>query len=190
MSRNNVEDQQFDGLEFDRKQFPQGDYEGCHFVNCNFGGADLSHYRFTECIFKASNLSNILAEQTSFNDVKFIECKMLGVHFDQCSEFLFSVFFQQCTLTLSSFYKRTLKKTTFHTTILHDVDFTDADLSASVFDDCDLLNAKFENTVLEKTDFRRAFNYVLDPSMNRIKKAKFSREGLAGLLARYDIIIE
>jgi hypothetical protein len=41
---------------------------------------------------------------------------------------------------------------------------------------------------LEKADFRSAFNYTISPSLNRLKKAKFPREGLSGLLS--DIGIE
>jgi hypothetical protein len=43
---------------------------------------------------------------------------------------------------------------------------------------------------LEKADFRTAFNYSINPETNRIKKAKFSKEGLNGLLDKYDIEIE
>jgi uncharacterized protein YjbI with pentapeptide repeats len=73
---------------------------------------------------------------------------------------------------------------------LHEVDFTEADLSASTFDNCDLLNASFDKTILEKADFRTSYNYIIDPENNRIKKAKFSRNGIAGLLNKYDIEIE
>jgi hypothetical protein len=43
---------------------------------------------------------------------------------------------------------------------------------------------------LEKADFRDAINYRIDPGINKMKKAKFSRDGLPGLLTRFDIIIE
>ncbi|MCC6186899.1 MAG: pentapeptide repeat-containing protein, partial [Chitinophagaceae bacterium] len=43
--------------------------------------------------------------------------------------------------------------------------------------------------ILEKTDFRSAYNYSIHPERNRIKKAKFAQAGLAGLLQHYDIVI-
>jgi uncharacterized protein YjbI with pentapeptide repeats len=73
---------------------------------------------------------------------------------------------------------------------LHEVDFTEADLSGVVFVNCDLAGVIFENTNLEKCDFRSAFNYTLDPEVNRIKKAKFSLSGIKGLLEKYQIDIE
>jgi hypothetical protein len=48
----------------------------------------------------------------------------------------------------------------------------------------------FENSILEKVDFRSSFNYIIDPETNRIKKARFSLPGVTGLLAKYDIEID
>jgi uncharacterized protein YjbI with pentapeptide repeats len=70
------------------------------------------------------------------------------------------------------------------------VDFTAADLSQAVFDACDLADALFDRTVLEKADLRGALHYSIDPETNRVKKARFSPEGLRGLLGKYDIIID
>ena len=45
----------------------------------------------------------------------------------------------------------------------------------------------FDQTILIKADLSSAKNFNIDPEMNRIKGAKFSKEGLAGLLKKYDI---
>ena len=73
---------------------------------------------------------------------------------------------------------------------MQEVDFEDCDLTNSSFNNCNLAAAIFVNTVLEKADFRSAYNYSIDPERNRIKKAKFSMNGIAGLLNKYDIEIE
>jgi uncharacterized protein YjbI with pentapeptide repeats len=73
---------------------------------------------------------------------------------------------------------------------LREVDFTSADLSETVFERCDLTMAIFSQTNLEKADFTTAFNYQIDPEQNRMKKARFSPEGIAGLLVKYKIVIE
>ncbi len=73
---------------------------------------------------------------------------------------------------------------------MQEVDFTESDLSGSSLDNCDLSGALFENTNLEKTDFRSAFNYTINPETNRLKKARFSLQGIAGLLEKYGIVIE
>ena len=70
------------------------------------------------------------------------------------------------------------------------VDFTEADLYSVVFDNCDLQNAIFEHTKLEKADFSTSYNYSFDPEINNIKGAKFSLQGVVGLLEKYGIVIE
>ncbi len=184
-----VSEQSFDHIDFTQNPLPMGEYEICTFVNCNFFSADLSNIEFSECVFQTCNLSSANLTQTALRDVRFKDCKLVGLHFENCNDFLFAVSFDHCTLKLASFYKLSLKKTHFKHCSLQEVDFTQADVSGSVFDDCDLLQAVFDNTVVEKVDFRTAFNYSLDPERNRIKKAKFSREGIVGLLDKYDIEI-
>lgn len=184
------EDQVYDGVNFSAKPLTNGHYEVCSFINCDFSDSDLSTIVFTECEFKGCNLSMVKLAKTTLNDVKFIDGKMLGLNFEDCNELLFSVSFEHCILNFSSFYKRVLKKTPFKNCSLLEADFTEADLTNAVFDHCDLARTKFEHTILEKADFRTAFNYSIDPQLNRIKKARFTQSGIAGLLDRYDIVID
>jgi len=74
--------------------------------------------------------------------------------------------------------------------VLHETDFTEADLTNAVFENCDLKGAVFENTMLEKADFRTAFNYAINPEINKIRKAKFSMPAVMRLLDKYDILID
>jgi uncharacterized protein YjbI with pentapeptide repeats len=115
---------------------------------------------------------------------------MLGLRFDTCNEFGLSFSFDNCQLNHSSFYKTTITKTIFKNSQLQDTDFAEADLTAVVFDDCNLAQAAFDRTILEKADFRTSYNYYIDLEINRVKKAKFSIDGVVGLLAKYDILIE
>jgi uncharacterized protein YjbI with pentapeptide repeats len=103
---------------------------------------------------------------------------------------MFNANFENCFLNISSFYKLKMKGIKFISCSMHEVDFSETDLSAALFDKCDLSNALFEKTILEKVDFRTSYNYAFDPEKNKIKKAKFSHEGIAGLLGKYDIVIE
>jgi len=83
-----------------------------------------------------------------------------------------------------------MKKASFIDCSLKEVDFTAVDLSMAVFGNCNLERALFHESNLEKADFRTAANYTIDPETNKIKKAKFSTSGLAGLLGKYNIEIE
>jgi uncharacterized protein YjbI with pentapeptide repeats len=189
MSEAYFEDEVYEGINYAEKGLPKGGYETCTFVNCDFSNSDLSHISFADCEFKSCNWSMVNLAQATLNDVRFTDCKMLGLNYEQCSEYLFTVRFDNCVLNFSSFYKRVLKKTRFMDCTMQEVDFTDCDCSGSEFGNCDLKDAKFENTNLEKSDLSTAYNYTIDPTMNKIKKAKFSLAGLPGLLAGYDITI-
>jgi fluoroquinolone resistance protein len=168
----------------------KGEYESCTFRNGDFSDKDLSGFKFIDCIFLGCNFSLAKLNKTSFQDVKFQDCKMLGLRFDNCNEFGLSFTFDNCQLNHASFYQMKIKKTIFKNSQLQEVDFAQADLSQAVFENCNLAQASFDHTILEKTDFRTAYNYSIDPEINRIKKAKFSVLGLSGLLDKYDIDIE
>ena len=190
MKRIFTEEARFDNQNFNKNPLNTGDYENCTFINCNFSDNDLSDINFSDCEFIGCNLSLVKLVQTSFKDVKFKNSKLLGLHFSDCNDLLFTVDFENCVLNLSSFYKLKLRKTRFKNSIINEVDFTETDLSNSVFDNCDLAKTTFKNTNLEMTDFRTSFNYSIDPVVNRIKSAKFSLSGIIGLLDKYDIDIE
>jgi len=112
------------------------------------------------------------------------------LRFENCSDFLFSVHFEGCNLNLSTFFKKSLKKTRFINCTLQETDFTESILSGAVFDSCDLTRALFIHANLEMADFSTSFNFSIDPEMNRMKKAKFSLAGVVGLLHKYDIDVE
>ncbi|MEN9297227.1 MAG: Adenylate cyclase [Bacteroidota bacterium] len=157
-----------------------GEYEHCVFKNCQFESEDFKNFQFVDCTFESCNLSLIKLSGASLQKVHFKDCKMQGLRFEACNPFLFEV---------TSFYQIKGKKTKFSGCSLHEVDFTEADFSEATFDDCDLAGALFDQTNVSKADFRSAFNYVIHPSLNQIKKAKFSQDGLAGLLQGFDIHI-
>lgn len=113
----------------------------------------------------------------------------MELRFETCNTLIFSVSFADCLLDYSSFYQLKLKKTPFLRCHLKEVDFTEADLSEVNFPNCNLMDALFDRTNLEKANFSTAQNYRIDPNTNNIKKAKFSLDGLPGLLATYNIEI-
>lgn len=185
-----IQDKKFEKEDLATRELPIADYENCVFNNCDLSNADLSQRVFLECEFNSGSLSSANLTKTGLKNVKFKDCKLLGLRFENCDPFLFEVDFDNCVLNLSSFYKLKLKKTRFKDSNLSEVDFTESDLASSLFANCDLAGATFERTILEKADLRSARNYSIDPELNKIKKAKFSIHGIAGLLDKYDIGIE
>ena len=73
---------------------------------------------------------------------------------------------------------------------LQEADFSEADLSNVLFAECDLMGAIFDNTLLLNSDFRTARNFAIQPEKNKLRKTKFSNQGLAGLLSHLDLIVD
>lgn len=185
-----TEDKTFEKIDYTTQPLQVGEYEGCTFTACHFFNTNLSDVVFTDCVFDSCDLSMAKLTRTAFRNIRFRDCKLLGLRFDHCNEFLFEVHFENCILHHSSFYRRKIKKAVFNQCKLLEVDFTEADLTGVLFDSCDLTGAVFEQTILEKANLVSAFGYQINPESNHIKKARFSSSGLAGLLGNYDIVIE
>lgn len=127
---------------------------------------------------------------TGLKNVEFTGCKLAGINFSHCNDFLFQVSFTNCQLDYCTFFKKKMTKTPFIGCSMKEMQFENVDLSQALFRDCNLMESSFVNTILEKADFRTASYYTIDPELNRMKKAKFSQSGIAGLLGKYGIDIE
>lgn len=185
-----TEDQTFDKIDYTHSAIEKGSYEYCVFRHCNFSNCDLSYIKFLECEFEDCNFSNTTFRATALQDSQMNGCKIMGVHFEECNAFGFSVHFSKCQLDHSSFYKMDLTRSRFTHCRMHGTDLSGANLSSLVLAGCDLLNAKIEHCDLSHADFRKAVNYTLDPDMNTMKKARFSLPEVTGLLAKYNIEID
>ena len=66
-------------------------------------------------------------------------------------------------------------------------DFTAANCEGVKFATCDLLQAVFERTNLNKADFRTAEQWTIDPAVNQVKGARFHKKELKGLLQQWGL---
>ncbi|MBD1393764.1 pentapeptide repeat-containing protein [Mucilaginibacter glaciei] len=187
MDQLNYEDQLFDKENYADNVVRGREFQSCTFRNCDFANSTFTGNKFLDCSFDGCNLSMMKLDQSTLNDVAFKNCKVLGVNFSKCTDFLFSVGFDNCTLDYSSFMGKKMVKTKFANSKLKEVTFADAVLTGSTFNDCDLDNAIFNRTDLGAVNFARAFNFSIDPELNNVKKAIFSSQGLEGLLTRHQL---
>lgn len=185
-----IEDEKFENIKFVEKPLARGEYEECEFINCEMSNFNLSEYKFINCTFKNCDLSSSKLTATTFQEVKFINCEMKELHFENCHEFMLEMSFDRCNLLGSSFYNLEIPNTIFESCNLQEVDFTRCNLTNANFSGSSLVHTTFDNTNLEKADFRNALDYSIDLDSNITKKAKFSINGIMGLLDKYDIIVE
>ena len=114
----------------------------------------------------------------------------MGADCSPSKDFLFEVHFKNCNMDYTSFDKKRMNKSSFDNCKIHGANFTQADLSKAVIANCDWHDSIFINTDLSGLDFSTSRNFLIDPTMNTLKKTKFSKMDLTGLLFRLDIIIE
>lgn len=166
-----------------------GQYELCTFRNSDFSKYSFSEYKFIECEFESCDLSLINVTYTAFQDVQFNACKLLGIHWDTCNEFLFSVNFNNCKLDNSSFYQCRIEQISFLNSSLQGVDFTEANLTKADFSQTDLLDANFEGANLTQSNFKTARNFAINGDLTKLYKTKFSKDNLEGLLRHLNVEI-
>jgi len=180
----------FEKVIYTNQKINHREFEGCIFKNCDLSNSDFSYNTFIDCEFIDCNLSMIQLMNTSLKNVDFKNCKLLGIHFHTCDDFLFQVNSEDCILDYASFANKKMLKTKFTNSSLKEVTFTGSNLSHAIFNNCNLAGAIFNNTQLMGADFTSAYHYKIDPEYNPMKKAKFSTQGILGLLEKYDIKIE
>jgi len=166
------------------------EFDGCTFRQCDFSQANIDGCSFLDCVFEDCNLSNAKLPATGLKNITFKGCKLLGIRFDACDDFLFEVSFSDCTLDYSWFAGKKIAKTAFRSCSLKSVNFENTDLAAATFDGCHLEGAVFLNTNLKKADFSGATGFSMDPEANILQGARFRLDGISGLLGKYGVIVE
>lgn len=184
------ENKTFDKIVFSEKELKNRSFEDCNFSNCDFSNSHLNTNLFINCKFTSCNMGMAKLNNASLRDVFFKDSKLIGISFHECKDFLFQVSFENCVLDYTSFMGKKMAKTKFIDCSIKNANFSNTDLSDAIFQNCNLSGTIFEKTQLKNCDFRTAYNYALDPELNFIKKAKFSRNGLEGLLGKYGIRID
>lgn len=114
---------------------------------------------------------------------------MIGIAFEDANQFNISFRFDHCVLNHASFYELDIRKTVFKDCELREADFTESNLASSVFDHSDLSGAIFDRSILDQADFRTARDFSINPNQNQLKKTKFAKDNLSGLLDQLNIVI-
>lgn len=159
-----------------------GEYADCVFESCNFYQLHFGKVALSNCVFRNCNFSLAVFAGKACHDVKFEGCKMTGCDFTNTNSFS-HYRFEECLLDYSIFRNVRMQKTPFVKCNLIEADFAEAQLKGSCFTYCDLERAFFSNTDLTEVDFSTAMNVTINPQFNKMRKAKFSRTNLEGLVA-------
>lgn len=165
------------------------EFESCTFTNCDFSQCNFIAVTFIDCSFNNCNFNTSKINHVALRTVYFNNCKVKEVNFAMCDKLIFEIHFKDCILDFSKFYTLKLKGTTFTNCSLVAVDFMSADLTEVQFNNCDLYRAEFEKAIANKANFRSSYNYTIDPTKTKLKKAIFSLTTVKGLLHKHDIVV-
>nr|WP_299344551.1 pentapeptide repeat-containing protein [Allomuricauda sp.] len=182
-------DKLFKGFDYKQNPLPKGEYESCTFKNCIFSNGYLDNQHFMECEFVDCDLTNANLKHTTFKECSFKDSKLVGLRFEDCDTLLMSMSFDHCNLGFASFFELSLPQTKFIACSMEETDFTQTDLTSSLFQNCNLEKTIFSQTVLDKADLTTSFGFNINPEENRLKRTRFSKDNLIGLLKKHDIVV-
>jgi uncharacterized protein YjbI with pentapeptide repeats len=160
-------------IDIEEKELDSIYFDNCTFVKCNFLKAVIYKCKFTECRFVNCDLSLAVLKASTFNDVSFENCKLIGISWSSCDE-PFDVTFSSCNLSQNSFHLMDLRQIKFIDSLIKDSGFEECNMEKSLFDNCDLQLSSFIKNNLKKANFVTSKNYLIDPKQNDLTKAQFS----------------
>ena len=174
---------------------------GTRFEACTFQGlktpadpADrraqrLVGYRFEECTFKQSDLSNIDIRDAAFQDVRFEDCKLQGLRWDAASAMNFACAWTRCNMDFAVFEGLDLRHCRFV-----EVRMQEADLGRTLCQTLHFAHSSFPGTTwsgadCSGADFTTTEELTIDPDSTRLRGAKFRADQLAGLLTKHGLVV-
>ncbi len=170
---------------FNLKEFECCTFNDCNFSKCSFVGVSFIDCTLNNCVLDQAKIGNV-----AFRNAIFNTCQIREVNFAMCDKFIFAITFNECILDFSKFYTLKIKGTSFLDCSLIAVDFMATDLTEVIFDNCDLYRSEFDKAIANKVDFQTSYNYTIDPSKTKLKKAIFSLKEVKGLLFKHDLLIK
>lgn len=185
--------QEFKGLTLDRQVLEQVSFLNCTFSRCFLRETHLQACKLRECTFKNCDLSLAALTNTHLTQVRFESCQLIGINWTEAvwpgRAFYRSVDFEACVLNHSTFMGLNLKQILLRRCSVHDVDFSEANLTQADCSASDFSNSRFVHTNLSQANFSGASHYAISPNLNTLKKTQFSLPEAMSLLYGLDIVL-
>lgn len=164
-----------------------GEYSNCEFKDCVFVGTDFRGSKFLNCKFTNCEIILIKNENVYFENNSFIKCKLKGIGFFRFSKERLSFSFENCDLKQCRFVGLKLQKIKFISSKFEDCEVEDSDLGESNFRESKFKDSIFNNCNLEKANFLHATGFNINPTTNKLKGARFSKDELFGLVREFGV---
>lgn len=184
------EEKVFTKVDFTHVSLAEYSFFNCVFEQCVFIDSVWDNAKFYSCIFNVYNLSFVNVKDSLLQDVTFNECKLVGIEFYKVNKTFFSVAIVQSSLLNCNFSDLFMKGTSFKGSRLKECCFKNTQLEGTDFSETDLQETIFRKCNLNKANFKRAKNYSLDITHNKVKNAVFTYPDVMYLLKYFNIIID
>ncbi|MBL8685127.1 MAG: pentapeptide repeat-containing protein [Myxococcales bacterium] len=179
-----------------------------HFANVDLRRVSFAHRTLSRCTFSAVSLQESLWAGALIEDCSFVDCdlagarlaatrlrdatfrraRLMGVDFSTIGEFpAFSL--DECDVQLATFVGLTLRKLRCRSCRVTDATFERCDLAQSDFRESDLRGTRFERCDLTRADLSTATGVMIDPTQNKVKGAKISRDSAALVAAHFGFVV-
>lgn len=194
LSQHEFYDKHFSNLDLEKIELQNKTFENCYFDKINFSEAKIIACKFVDCEFEFCNLTAAQINQSSFSEVIFDECKLIGINWIQAKwpsiQLTSPIKFYRSNISHSSFYELDLTEIVIEECKAQQVDFREGDFSDGVFTLTDFEGSLFMHSKLHAADFIDAINYSINPLENDIRKAKFSMPDAINLLHSFEIELQ
>lgn len=183
-------DIEYNNIVYGEEEVNFKEFESCTFNHCDFSKCIFLAVTFIDCVFNNCNFNTSKINYVALRTVIFNHCSIKEVNFAMCDKLIFEITFNHCILDFSKFYTLKLKGTLFANCSIIAVDFMSTDLTAAIFDNCDLYRSEFDKAIANKANFKTSFNFSINPEKTKLKKAIFSLNNVKGLLTKYEVLID
>ncbi|KZE74309.1 pentapeptide repeat-containing protein [Paenibacillus elgii] len=184
-------DEHFVEAQYSQQEVTSVRFYDCTFTKCDFSETVFKDCKFSGCTFENCNLSLIQVLDCDFSQVSFTHSKLIGINWAEMAPprkvGSGLLRFEECTLSHSTFIGLTLPKSVITKCTAKNVDFRESDLTEADMSYTDFSESLFDRTNLTAADFSFATNYMIDPGLNPIRKAKFTLPEAISLLYCMDI---
>ena len=169
---------------------PSDSFRACTFRSCHFEKTNFSRIAFSNCTFQSCTFSGVILKEASFQEVKFVACKIAGFNFSHCSQLSQEIEFVDSMLLYCLFININLRHFQFSKSVLENCELANSDLKGMRFSETSLRGSMFVLCDLTRADFRTAREYCFDPSKNKLEAAQFSLPECAALLLPFGCKVE
>lgn len=185
----NYLDEAFEEVSLISERLEDKEFVNCCFRYCDFTKTVFDNCFFDDCTFEQCELNMIGVAGCRFRNCTIIESRALAIDWERVST-PFMINFKYSLLNHALFWRVDLQQCSFLSCQLQEAMFEQSLLQKVKLIDCDFAGASFKDCDLSAADFSQAQNYDIDLRLNKAKKTIFTLPEAISLLQNLDIVIK